>query len=389
MKKILFITPQNPENADMGDKKYTWDILNALKYKDDVFIHVVSYLEDSEKDLQYHKLDSLVDRVTYVPFHRKRPWQMALSFYPASISHRKTKAMVNRVCEVLEKEEYDVIVVNMFRMAYLINSISCYPGKKVHISHNVEYLVSKSIYQHSRSVIHKLAYWLDFLKTKYWERAFLSHYDAVTAICDMDSEELSRYLERGIIPVIRPVVDVGSYEQLNPHTRQLIVCGSFTWLPKRINILNVLNSKSIGLLSQAGARLVVAGRADEEVIQIGNSIPNVTVTGFVESVAPYYNVSEVALVPEQSGGGFKLKIAEAVHFNLPIVAIKGAVTDRSMKAGKHFLEAQDFDDLIELGIKLIENRERQEQLVKNSKELFASNYSVKTIHERLMTILFD
>ena len=134
---------------------------------------------------------------------------------------------------------------------------------------------------------------------------------------------------------------------------------------------------------------MVIGNADESVVSEGNSIDNVFVSGYVESVSPFYQEAEVALIPEQSGGGFKLKIAEAVQYHVPIVAIRGSVTDKQMKNGVHFVEADDFEDLLTKGIELMEDRVKQEVLVKNSLKLFGETYCISAVNRVLNEVLFN
>ena len=389
MKKILFITPQNPEIADAGDKKYTWDILKAIKYSGEVYVHVVSYFEEEEGDLGYSRLEKLVDKVSYVPFQRLKPFEMAISIYPAFIAHRKTKVMQQCVKQILDVENFDAIVVNMFKMSWLISTIKNYSGKKIFVSHNVESQVAKSIYQHTGNFVKKIAYMLDYLKTKYWEPFFLSKYDSITAICDCDAELIGKMKNVNKPTVVRPIVNVSPFKELNLHSGKMIICGSFRWLPKIINIQHVLRANNISLLKSKNKQLMIIGNADVSVINEGNNIDNVYVSGYVESVSSFYREAEVALIPEQSGGGFKLKIAEAVQYHIPIVAIRGSVTDKQMRSGIHFIEADNFDDLLTKGIELTEDRVKQEALVKNSLALFGKTYSISAVNIVLNDVLFS
>lgn len=54
--------------------------------------------------------------------------------------------MIKKVIDILNKEKFDAIFVNMFRLGYLINYIKPFPGVKVFISHNVETQLSYSTY---------------------------------------------------------------------------------------------------------------------------------------------------------------------------------------------------------------------------------------------------
>lgn len=383
MTRVLFITPYSPESRIVGDMIYTCDILRALRHGGDTYVHLIAYHDPTrEYEGKTDNLAHLVNRITLVPFNHLPAWQMALSAYPASMANRARGQIRNRLQQILQEEEYDVIMFNMLKMAYLVESIDCGAARKVYISHNVETEVSRSIYHTTRNVFNKLVYGLDYLKTRYWERRLLPQFDTITSICSADAEALKKNKYCTDIRIIRPLVDL-TLEHTSHTSRRIILCGSFTWLPKQLNLRAVLRSKSIHHLADHDAELLVVGRALPDEIAYGNAIPGVKVTGAVDSVEPYYKEAAIALVPELAGGGFKLKIAEAVQHHLPIVAIKGAITDNAMKPGIDYLEADSFDSLIDTAIALLDNPPMQKQLANNSHHLFSTLYTIEAISQAL------
>ena len=121
---------------------------------------------------------------------------------------------------------------------------------------------------------------------------------------------------------------------------------------------------------------MIVGRANKkDVDYVNKNYPGIHMTGPVETVIPYYEKARIAIVPELVGGGFKLKIAEAVQYSKPIVAIKGSVTDKSMIPGKHYIEADNFDDLIIKSLELMNNPKLQSDLVYNARQLFKNRYT--------------
>ena len=379
MKKILFVTPFNPEKKDSGENIYSWDVIRSLIYDKTNRVHVVTYLDSAkEKKSDYSILETIVEKVTYVPFKYKNILQIGLSLYPAMIANRKTPQMISTVQKLLNEDHYDAIVVNHPRLEYLIEYIRDFKGKKLFISHNVEHKVSQSTYIYSDKIGVKIAYFFDYIKTKYWERRFLRQYDAVSAICDVDCIVFQEFLKKKDVFLLPPIVECDPIPQ-NWHpseTNKLIVCGSFTWTPKTINLRKLLNTPSIFEIEKNGFELMIIGRAPKAEIEKGNTINGVYVSGEVDSVTPYYAEATVALIPELVGGGFKLKIAEAVQHNLPIVAIKGAVTDLEMKNGVHYIEVNTFDDLFLASLKLMKDINKREELVRNANSLFRERYSI-------------
>ena len=92
MKKILFITYNNPEKASRGDDLYTWNIINSIKHNKDIYLHVVAYYEEAkDKYITYSELEQKADKLTYVPFIYKNILSIGFSKYPAMISNRNDK----------------------------------------------------------------------------------------------------------------------------------------------------------------------------------------------------------------------------------------------------------------------------------------------------------
>lgn len=380
MKKILFVTYGNPEFAARGDDLYTWNIINALKHNKDVYLHVVSYFEDKkDKGKNYFKLELLVDKLTYVPFVYKNILAIGFSKYPAMISNRRTKGMIQTIKDILRQEHYDAVVINMFRLSYLIEEIKEYKGRKIFITHNVEGQLSESTYKYQTNYIKKLAYHADWLKTCYYEKRYLAQFDALTTICDIDKELLGKILPGMKIEVLPPVIDLSAPVFATDKVEdKFIICGAFHWGPKYQNLKMLLASKNIGMFKKTGHELMIVGYANKSDVDYVNShYEGILMTGPVDSVLPYYEKARIAIVPELAGGGFKLKIAEAVRYSKPMVAIKGSVTDKTMIPGKHYMEAVDFDDLIMKAIELMKQPEKQKDLVSNARELFKNRYTIE------------
>ncbi len=390
MKKILFVTYNNPEKASKGDDLYSWNIINSIKHNKNIYLHVVAYYEYAkDKNQKYSKLENVADKLTYVPFVYKNILSIGFSKYPAMISNRKTPQMIKKVVEILQNEKYDAVFVNMFRLGYLIDYIRSFPCVKVFISHNVETQLSYSTYIYQKNPIKKLAYYLDYIKTKYYEKKFISQYDCITTICDVDKELFTKIFPNKKIEVLPPIIDIDNCKISTDHIEdKFIICGAFHWGPKYVNLKLLLSSANIGKYNESGHELMIVGRANKkDVDYVNKNYPGVHMTGFVESVVPYYEKARIAIVPELVGGGFKLKIAEAVQYSKPIVAIKGSVTDRSMISGKHYIEADTFDDLIIKSLELMKNPGLQADLVNNARLLFRNRYDISYATKVVNSIL--
>lgn len=386
MKKVLFITYKNPERQDVGDHVYTWQILTALKYCG-IYVHVVTY-RDNERDFEDKSLlADLVDKVTYILHQQRSKLAIALSPHPITVANRYQQVMVDTVNDVLKREEYDAVFINMFKMSWLVEHIKT--KKVIYISHNDETLTAKTIFKGTKNVFLKAFYYIDYIKTKHDEKRYLNKMTAITTISDSDAASLSVLLPQIPIKILPPMVNIPIEKKEKTSLQKCaILCGSFTWIAKILNLENVLRVSTLHKLGDNGIKLLVVGRASNELVQkVNKSYDCVEMTGGVDSVQTYYDKAHIAIVPERIGGGFKLKIAEAVQNKIPIVAIKGAVTDNEMKPGKHFFEVEDFEDIPQAVVDLMGNEYLQKTFVDNCLHLFKRKYSLAYMSDVLVACL--
>ncbi len=71
--------------------------------------------------------------------------------------------------------------------------------------------------------------------------------------------------------------------------------------------------------------------------------PRVHCAGVVPRVAPWYERAQVAIVPVFEGSGTRLKIPEALAYGRPVVSTSLGAEGLPLKAGEHFMRADDPD----------------------------------------------
>jgi len=75
------------------------------------------------------------------------------------------------------------------------------------------------------------------------------------------------------------------------------------------------------LAGQPNARFIIAGAGAPPSLQ-NSRHKNVTLTGTVDDLAPYYPMARVFVAPLRSGAGIKFKVAQAMLYGLPVVATR-------------------------------------------------------------------
>ncbi|WP_157557047.1 glycosyltransferase [Microbacterium laevaniformans] len=94
--------------------------------------------------------------------------------------------------------------------------------------------------------------------------------------------------------------------------------------------------------SVPNARLVVAGsNPSSRLIGLALDDSAISVTGYVDTLSPYYNGANVFIAPLATGAGVKFKTIEALLHGLPVVAT--AVGAEGVEAPSDFLQVRTLD----------------------------------------------
>ncbi|MGE5148058.1 MAG: glycosyltransferase, partial [Candidatus Eiseniibacteriota bacterium] len=257
-----------------------------------------------------------------------------LSALPNVAYRTATPAMRLKLDALLERERWTGIVVDGISVGWAIGAIRRrYPAGSggppiVYIAHNHEESLRAQLARHQRNPILRPLYRADAAKVAQLERALVDAVDLVTAITPDDR---ARYLAR------RPdkrvlVLSPGYGAPPAPERtitadlpRRVVLVGSFEWIAKQMNIQEFLEAAD-PIFAASGIELQIVGSGSPDFMRRMNRRSRATtLLGAVESVRPYIDRARLAIVPERTGGGFKLKVLDYVFNRLPIAALKDAV----------------------------------------------------------------
>lgn len=402
--RILFLSYELPTEADNGDRVYTVNILREL-VDNGHYVHLVCFesTHEAAKNGNPKKLSdsgasqmqcSCAQRLTSVPFVSKSMYRCFCSPMPGMMAHRFSRRYIRTVIDILGKEpDFDAVIVNHFKMSYIIEAIKSHTGRaaKVIITHNVEAPTTRTIYHNHKHPVYKCAYFIDFLKMKRYEPKCLAQYDMVTAISNTDHDYFVREYGLKNVRILKPGIDVTEYASNYPDPRKdrsVIICGSFYWEAKRSNLLSLLNSPKFGLLGSNGIKLRIVGNAPEAFVEyVRNKYPQVQITGRVPDVRPYYHGCSIALIPEVMGGGFKLKLLEAMALKKAVIGLSNSINESLMEPGTHYYTATDMNDLIIKVVRLMQQPLEVRKLAQNAYRLLESDYTWRDTHDALINAI--
>jgi polysaccharide biosynthesis protein PslH len=260
-------------------------------------------------------------------------WGSLLSTLPHMSYRCYTAGMRRTLDELLERGDWDGIVFDGISVGWALRRVlDHYAGRPdrprlIYVSHNHEESVQMQIANGQKRFLKRQVIRFDAMKVAWLERELVRSVDFLTAITP---EDLSLYgLQRRDKPtaVLTPgyrgrCIEVRRISEAVP--RRAIIVGSYDWIAKRMNLAEFVGVAD-PLFAEAGAELQAVGSADEAFLAGLRRKANATdFTGTVPEIGPYLDNARIAIVPERSGGGFKLKVLEYVFNRLPVFALAGS-----------------------------------------------------------------
>lgn len=109
--------------------------------------------------------------------------------------------------------------------------------------------------------------------------------------------------------------------------------------------------------------------------------PEISVTGFVPDLGPYYQQAHVALVPIRVGGGMRIKVLEAFSYRCPVVSTSIGAEGIDAIPEKHILIADTAAGFAGQCLRLIQEPGLGSSLARNAFELVATRYRMEHVQE--------
>ncbi len=290
----------------------------------------------------------------------------------------------------IDFNNYDVIYIEFTKMEYVVKDIvnSSFKGKIVVRAHNVEQDFYRIEFKNEKTLLRFLKYKLSGKS----EQFMLRHADRVLAITDNDRK---RFMDVYNLPenkvVVFPVGVNHVKNSRNLHSVingriKCLITGSLWFGPNCNGVKWFINNvwpmvKDICDLTLAGSRPL--SEIKELCIKEG-----ITLIESPDSMQPFFEISDMVLVPIFEGGGMKVKIAEAMSYGLPIVTTSHGAIGYEFENGVNGYIA-DHAEKFSVAIRTYYNMssERKEQFLESENNLYKNNYCLEAIVRDVQEII--
>ena len=291
-----------------------------------------------------------------------------------------------RLAEVLDKEQFDVVQLEVLFMAPYVETIRQHSKAMIVLrAHNVEHKIWERIAKDTKSPL-KRWYINHLAKTlKEFELNALETVDGVAAITRKDAAFFRKYCSK-------PVIDIpfGVYpEQFNPKYEiegkpKFYHIGSMNWMPNEEGIrwfVDEVLPKTVEKVPDFVYHL--AGRSMPEWLTSMKN-PHVDVVGEVPDAKEFVTNHDIAIVPLLSGSGIRIKIIESMALGKTVITTRVGAEGILYDEEVNIIIAENKAKMVEAIRSLNENPETAVRIGQAARKLVEETYDNRKIIARLL-----
>lgn len=293
----------------------------------------------------------------------------------------------SKLIEILKKEKFDIVQLEMLFVTPYIDVIRKYSDAKIVFrAHNVEHFIWSRMAESCKNPLKK--YYLSVLvrRLRKFEILQINKVDGIAAISSTDVEYFRSFNCNVPITDIPVAVEIKNCidSTILPEFPGLFHLGSMNWLPNAEGIRWLLQNVWPKVhLAHPNLKLYLAGRNFPSWL-IENEYAGVEKIGEVLNAETFMLSKQVMLVPLLAGSGMRVKIIEGMALGKTIISTTIGAEGIACEHGRDILIAntpEEFVSAIEL---CVNNPVLCKEIGDNARALVKNNYDNKVVTQKLL-----
>lgn len=289
------------------------------------------------------------------------------SLLPLVGKRHATASFRREIGRALRGECYDIVVLDQYGTAWALDELdrAGIALPVVYIAHNDETQLAVQIHRDSAdSIPRRLALKLNAWKIARAERRLLARASLVVTLTPEDADAFGRMgaADVDVIAPGHPGAGSGRVRTIDAETpRRVVLFGSFKWVAKQMN-LKAFVAAADARFYEAGIVLDVVGEAPQVLREQLGALRATRLHGFVVDPAPILASARIGVVPELTGGGFKLKTLDYIFAGVPVAGLAEALAGLPDNVRANVLATDDLPGLVDLICRKIDDVEDLDRL---------------------------
>lgn len=282
-----------------------------------------------------------------------------------------SKYSEEKLIQQINSMEWDIIFFDGSWFGKISNLI-IKKGKIIAFFHNIEHQYSLDRLKKNPLTLCK------FLAVSYNEKCLVKKADYLITLNNRDKHLIEKYYKKKV-HLILPIALQDKYEGSNNEEddlykrRTLLFLGSY-FNPNKEGIKWFIKK----VMPYIDYHLIIAGKGMEKLKRYENE--KVTVLGTVEDLSELYRVADIVVMPIFSGGGMKVKMAEAMMYGKRVLATKEALTGYDVRGINAVTECNTKEDFI---LALNAMKESEDKFFPELRQKFLDKYEQSAKTEKL------
>ena len=394
--KILFITQFLPYPPDTGGKIKTWETLQILAKKHQVFL--ISFV-DKKKDLIW---EGEIKKICYgvktfvapiiTTSHKQLKWKALMGVFNCK-PFRVQKYFLNETADFISKltkeNRFDAVHCDHETSIQYLKYVSNRQNiLKIYDEHNISSIGLWGYVEYEKKIIRKIAYFLEAMKFWLYEKKMMAVFDHILAISIIDKGRLIIKGKKQAGGVVFLPIPMKIKKLFKFGNKNIIFVGLMSWWPNNDAVLWFYR-RIYPLIKRESPKVnfwVVGANPTQEVKDIGVTDSSVKVFGYVDSIEGLIKKSGVFIAPIRAGAGIRLKILKAFSFGLPTVTTKKGLEGIEVGDRRRFPVAEGEKEFSQMVINVIRKKNLAEKLVSDEIKFIKKIYNHRSAQNILMKI---
>jgi glycosyltransferase involved in cell wall biosynthesis len=392
--RILVVYPYIPYPLDSGTYYRTFHLLRELAR-----VHDVDLLALTEKGQRLEHKDVFSEfcrNVEFVPFEHPE-WQKfkerMRNPLAATVRHWFVPQLERAIDRKIAAEKYDVVHLCDIVMAqYFMRRHAQVPLVIDRSRVDLQF----QLMEHSRIQLPfpaRLLRWENYYKLWRYERIVAAR-AALQIVCGPDDERfIRRYINSWTnIAVLQNGVDPTYFcpnasAEPRDETPTIMFCGTMDYSPN-VDAIGWYFRRIHHRLRRIvpDVRVLIVGKNPIREVTRYAKLPEVTVTGEVPDVRPYYRRAWLQIVPIRIGGGSRLKIVESLAMGTPVVSTSIGAQGLGLCHENDILLADDPESFANQTSRALSDAHLRKMLQRAGLESVCSRLSWQMIGKQLLAL---
>jgi sugar transferase (PEP-CTERM/EpsH1 system associated) len=392
--RILLITDVLPYPPISGAPVRNYQLMRRISAAHQVW--VISFVEAPPSPDDMDALQAIFRGVELVPKPQNRalahPLQ-ALEYLragiPPDLRLLESREMVDRIGDLLARIPFDIVQIENSYMAFYLDALPQHLRARATITfHDVVFTKYARIWRLEPKLSRRLRLWLHSRMMRRWEPNCGVEAGRCLMMSEIDRQLLLAENPRLQVTVIPNGVDTRAYKAL-PHRAggpSLLFVGNMVYRPN-IDAMLYFCANIFPLIKRQVPKVelwIVGLNPPEEIRQLSSD--RIHVTGQVSELKPYYQASQVCIVPLRAGSGTRLKILEAMAFGRPVVSTSVGCEGLDVRDGVHLFVADSAELFAQRTIELLTNPVLRDSFASRSRALVRERYDWDVIVQALLQV---